>query len=128
MSLNATTIFAMSSPDAEGTRANGTHPPEGYTPAVLLTTFNTMRPFDSLQDKLILFFFSLIVAVSFCGNLLVCRTLLRQRPLCSNSTKVLIGVLALSDLNVTVFCIPFTIGRTNVYSYFLGVFALEIYI
>lgn len=50
-----------------------------------------------------------IVLISLCGNTLVCRTLLKNRRLRSNSTNMLIGVLAISDLMMTTFNIPFTI-------------------
>ena len=63
-----------------------------------------------LQNGFILVCYMLIIIVSLCGNLLVCRTLATQdRSLCSNSTNTLIGVLAVSDLMMTIFNIPFTV-------------------
>lgn len=44
---------------------------------------------------------TLIFFLRCLGNLLVCRTLLVQRRLRANSTNVLIGVLAISDLLMT---------------------------
>lgn len=61
------------------------------------------------QNVLILCLFMLIVLISLCGNILVCRTLLKNKRLRSNSTNLLIGVLAISDLMMTTFNIPFTI-------------------
>ena len=60
-------------------------------------------------NVLILCLFMLIVLVSFCGNILVCRTLVKNRRLRSNSANLLIGVLAISDLMTTTCNIPFTI-------------------
>jgi len=67
------------------------------------------RSYLMWQNGFIMLFFSLIVIVSLCGNLLVCRTLMAQRRLRANSTNVLIGVLAISDLMMTIFNIPFTV-------------------
>lgn len=62
-----------------------------------------------LANSVIIVFYSVIIIVSLSGNLLVCRALMRQRRLCSNSTNTLIGVLAISDLMMTTFNIPFTV-------------------
>ncbi|KAJ6221992.1 hypothetical protein RDWZM_000537 [Blomia tropicalis] len=74
------------------------------------------------QNIIILSLFTLIVIVSLCGNLLVCRTLIAQRRLRANSTNVLIGVLAISDLMMTIFNIPFTVGDIILKDWIFGPF------
>jgi hypothetical protein len=60
------------------------------------------------RNVLITISYSLIVIVSLCGNTLVCKTIAFQ-PKMRNSTNILIGVLAISDLIMTIFNIPFTV-------------------
>jgi len=70
---------------------------------------NSMPPENkTLRNALITFLYSLIVIVSLCGNTLVCKTIAFQ-PKMRNSTNILIGVLAISDLLMTIFNIPFTV-------------------
>jgi hypothetical protein len=51
--------------------------------------------------------YSLIVIVSLCGNILVCKTIWTKSR--HNSTNLLIANLALSDILMTIFNIPFTV-------------------
>src|SRR5699024_7002519 len=61
------------------------------------------------SNALILCLFSPIILISLCGNILVCRTFIKNRRLCSNLTNLLILLLATSDLLMTLFNIPFTV-------------------
>lgn len=61
-----------------------------------------------LRNILITISYSLIVIVSLVGNTLVFKTIAFQ-PKMRNSTNILIAVLAVSDLMMTTFNIPFTV-------------------
>lgn len=63
----------------------------------------------TVENCLLIAGFSLIILVSLAGNLLVVRALISQARLRNNSTNVLIGMLAVSDLIMTTFNIPFTL-------------------
>ena len=63
---------------------------------------------EYLQNILITISYSLIVIVSLVGNTLVFKTIAFQ-PKMRNSTNILIAVLAVSDLLMTTFNIPFTV-------------------
>ncbi|XP_054162420.1 G-protein coupled receptor 83-like [Oppia nitens] len=60
-----------------------------------------------LRNILIAFSYSLIVFISLCGNLLVCKTICTKTT--RNSTNILIANLAFSDILMTIFNIPFTV-------------------
>ena len=75
-----------------------------------------------MSSIVIVISFSLLIVVSFCGNTLVCRTLFRQRRFCANSTNVLIGMLAISDLMMTIFNIPFTVADIILNDWIFGDF------
>ena len=60
-----------------------------------------------IRNVVITFSYTLIVLVSLCGNMLVCRTIWSKTP--HNSTNVLIANLAFSDILMTLFNIPFTV-------------------
>nr|XP_027199022.1 uncharacterized protein LOC113793227 [Dermatophagoides pteronyssinus] len=75
-----------------------------------------------MSSIVIVISFSLLIIVSFCGNTLVCRTLFRQRRFCANSTNVLIGMLAISDLMMTIFNIPFTVADIILNDWIFGDF------
>ncbi|CAG2111834.1 unnamed protein product [Medioppia subpectinata] len=63
---------------------------------------------EYIQNTLITISYSLIVIVSLVGNTLVFKTIAFQ-PKMRNSTNMLIAVLAVSDLLMTTFNIPFTV-------------------
>ncbi len=60
-----------------------------------------------LRNIIIACSYSLIVIVSLCGNILVCKTIWTKSR--HNSTNLLIANLALSDILMTIFNIPFTV-------------------
>lgn len=71
------------------------------------STDSHFSPEMLIRNIVITFSYSLIVVVSLCGNILVCKTIWSKTP--HNSTNVLIANLAFSDILMTIFNIPFTV-------------------
>ncbi|CAG2175452.1 unnamed protein product, partial [Oppiella nova] len=65
---------------------------------------------QTTRNVLIISFYSLIVVVSLCGNLLVCKIAFTKRKM-RTTTNILIASLACSDIVMTAFNIPFNIAR-----------------
>ena len=76
---------------------------------------------EYLQNILITISYSVIVIVSLVGNTLVFKTIAFQ-PKMRNSTNILIAVLAVSDLLMTVFNIPFTVVDIIIRDWIFGQF------
>ncbi|UXI20737.1 thioredoxin-like protein 4A-like [Sarcoptes scabiei] len=75
-----------------------------------------------MSNIIIVICFLILIIVSLCGNCLVCRMLIRQRKLCNNSTNILIGILAVSDLMMTAFNVPFTVADIILNDWIFGNF------
>ncbi|KAG7246878.1 hypothetical protein CRUP_028699 [Coryphaenoides rupestris] len=63
--------------------------------------------------------YALIFALALVGNSLVVYTVARKRSGAQTATDVFIGSLAVSDLLITFFCVPFTLLQ-NISSEWLG--------
>ncbi|XP_054162431.1 G-protein coupled receptor 83-like [Oppia nitens] len=75
---------------------------------MLNSDVNEEKSDDYIQNILITISYSLIVIISLVGNTLVFKTIAFQSKM-RNSTNILIAVLAVSDLLMTIFNIPFTV-------------------
>ena len=65
---------------------------------------------QTFRNVLIILFYSLIIFISFCGNLLVCKVAF-GKPKMRTTTNMLIGNLACSDILMTTINIPFNVAR-----------------
>jgi hypothetical protein len=77
-----------------------------------LNTTTTARTLEdkTLRNVITICCYSLIVCVSLCGNLLVCKVAFGKRKM-RTTTNMLIASLACSDLVMTTFNIPFNVAR-----------------
>ena len=67
---------------------------------------------DNNRNMIIISSYSLIVIVSFVGNIFVCKVLFSQNKTSSlTTTNILILNLAISDLLMTLLNIPFNVAR-----------------
>ena len=71
---------------------------------------NEFEEDKTLRNVLTITCYSVIVLVSLCGNLLVCKVAFGKRKM-HTTTNMLIASLACSDLVMTVFNIPFNVAR-----------------
>jgi G protein-coupled receptor 83 len=65
---------------------------------------------DNVTNALIIFCYSLIIVVSLCGNVLVCKVAFGSKDMRS-TTNMLIASLACSDIVMTAFNVPFNVAR-----------------
>lgn len=75
----------------------------------------------SLRNAIITLFYSLIVIISLCGNILVVKTVAMCEKM-RNPTNILIATLAFSDLLMTIFNIPFTVADIITRNWVFGAF------
>ena len=73
----------------------------------------------TLRNIIVIAFYSLIVCVSLCGNLLVLRIVF-GKPKMITTTNILIGCLAFSDCLTTTLNIPFNVSRFLLYNWPFG--------
>jgi hypothetical protein len=65
---------------------------------------------DNVTNALIIFCYSVIIVVSLCGNVLVCKVAFGSKDMRS-TTNMLIASLACSDIVMTAFNVPFNVAR-----------------
>lgn len=94
-----------------------------YLLSILRASHN--RPLTTeelIKNSLIILCYSVIVALSLCGNLLVVKVIaFGKRKMCT-TTNILIASLAVSDIVMTVFNIPFNVARLMLKSWPFGSF------
>ena len=113
-------------------RANNTTSTDDYIPLDLLlkpprgannqTAFSEFSPQLSrsvLQIILLVVAYGLVVVISLFGNSLVCNIIYKTRRM-HTVTNLFIANLALSDLLITVFNIPFTVARNVMNQWVFG--------
>lgn len=64
----------------------------------------------SVRDVVIILVYGIIVIVSLCGNLAVCKVILCRQAMRRRITNVFIVNLTISDLLMTIFTIPMNTG------------------
>lgn len=97
--LNVTLVYELNDTYPEPNASTSSGPP-------------TPNPFENqtIRNVIIIIFYSLIVVVSLCGNLLVCKIAFTKKKM-RTTTNILIASLACSDIVMTGFNIPFNIAR-----------------
>ncbi|CAG2114730.1 unnamed protein product, partial [Medioppia subpectinata] len=73
----------------------------------------------TIRNLIVIIFYSIIVCVSFCGNLLVLRVISGKRKM-RTTTNLLIASLALADFLTTTLNIPFNVTRFITFNYPFG--------
>ncbi len=94
MSLNSTVIYDLNSTDENSTK----------------TLTDPLSEDQTVRNAIIISCYTLIVIVSLCGNLLVCKIAFGKKKM-RTTTNMLIASLACSDIIMTAFNIPFNIAR-----------------
>ncbi|CAG2167680.1 unnamed protein product [Oppiella nova] len=73
----------------------------------------------TLRNLIVIIFYTIIICVSFCGNLLVLRVIFGKRKM-RTTTNLLIASLALADFLTTTLNIPFNVTRFLTFNYPFG--------
>jgi hypothetical protein len=73
----------------------------------------------TIKNLIVIIFYSIIVCVSFCGNLLVLRVVFGKKKM-RTTTNLLIASLALADVLTTTLNIPFNVARFLLFNYPFG--------
>ena len=66
---------------------------------------------DLLRNVIVILSYSVIIVVSLCGNLLVIKVIAFGKKKMLTTTNILIASLAVSDIVMTTFNIPFNVAR-----------------
>ena len=83
---------------------------DGYNSTERPTPSTNSNEEQTFRNILIISFYTLIVIISLCGNLLVCKIAFTKKKM-RTTTNILIASLACSDIVMTAFNIPFNIAR-----------------
>ncbi|XP_054164832.1 G-protein coupled receptor 83-like [Oppia nitens] len=75
-----------------------------------------------IHDTIVIFCYTIIILLSLVGNLLVVKVILFGKPKMLTTTNLLIASLAVSDLVMTGFNIPFNVARLLLQSWPFGSF------
>lgn len=73
----------------------------------------------TIKNLIVIIFYSIIVCVSLCGNLLVLRVVFGKKKM-RTTTNLLIASLALADVLTTTLNIPFNVARFLLFNYPFG--------
>ena len=107
---NATLVYELNDTMSELNASSSASPP-------------TPNPFEhqTFRNIVIITCYGLIVVVSLCGNLLVCKVGFTKKKM-RTTTNILIASLACSDIVMTGFNIPFNIARLLLPNWPFGAF------
>lgn len=73
----------------------------------------------TIRNTIVIIFYTIIICVSFCGNLLVLRVIFGKRKM-RTTTNLLIASLAMADFLTTTLNIPFNVTRFLLFNYPFG--------
>lgn len=91
----------------------------------LNTTNSTVLEMEedlTARNVIIISSYALIIVISLCGNLLVCKIAFTNSIKRKNTTNMLIASLAVSDIVMTSFNIPFNMARLLLLEWPFGAF------
>lgn len=77
---------------------------------------------DLIRNVVIIMCYSVIIVVSVCGNLLVIKVIAFGKKKMLTTTNILIASLAVSDIVMTAFNIPFNVARLLMDNWPFGAF------